>query len=89
MNWHKLDPLEIVEQCAEWQNIGNSLRVIASEEDLSELFDEMNTDWLKDHENDQCAIDQCFNDFTDFLCKNGEIHPEQYNNYCYVGKYSE
>ncbi len=34
------------------------------------------------------AMDRAFNDWTDSLCKDGVIHPEQYNNYVYVGKYS-
>ena len=26
---------------------------------------------------------------TDALCKDGEIHSEQYDKYCYTGKYSD
>ena len=35
---------------------------------------------------DEVAINEAFNNWTDGLCKDGEIHDEQYNSYCYLGE---
>ena len=61
-----------------------------SEESLSEVFDEIIVQGVIDQysEDDQCAIDQAFNDWTDGLCKDGQLHSSQYQEYVYVGKYS-
>ena len=84
-NYNDENLLEIVEMYAE--KVGN----IASESELSEKFDSEVVQAVIDQygEDDQVAIDTAFNDWTDSLCKDGEIHPEQYNQYCYVGEYSE
>jgi hypothetical protein len=76
--------LEMVEMYAE--EVGN----ISSEDELSEIFDNEIVESVinKYGKNDQCAIDEAFNNWTDSLYKNREIHEEQYNNYNYVGKYS-
>lgn len=37
---------------------------------------------------DETMVNEEFNNWSDMLCKDGEIHPEQYANYCYVGEYS-
>lgn len=85
MNFNNYDLLEIVEAFA----TDNGL--IDSEESLSERFDaEIVESVIEQYSaDDQDAIDQAFNDWTDGLCKDGEIHQEQYNNYTYVGKYSD
>ena len=40
-------------------------------------------------ENDEPAMSQAFNDWSDMLCKDGEIGDAQYNAYCYVGRYAD
>lgn len=69
---------------------------IDNEEALSEMFDDqVMPELLAAHGkpgiefDDQDMINQCFNDWTDGLCKDGEIHPLQYNQYCYVGEHSD
>ena len=84
-NFHSVDLLEIVEFFAEdngW---------IASEEELSERFDDEILPHVieKYGEDDQPAINEAFNDWTDMLCKDGELHDEQYNKYCYVGRLAD
>ena len=63
---------------------------ISNEQELSDLFDtEMAPHVIEIYgENDQPAMSEGFNNWTDSLCREGEIHPEQYNNYCYVGLYA-
>ena len=68
---------------------------IDSEEALSELFDaEILPGILAQHGEpgiaftDTTMIDEEFNNWSDFRCKDGEIHPEQYDKYCYVGEMS-
>jgi hypothetical protein len=82
VNWNRVDLLEMVELYAE-DNGG-----IASEEELSERFDsEVLPDVIEAYgEDDEPAISEAFNNWTDMLCKDGEIHPEQYDKYCYVGR---
>ena len=65
--------------------------LIDSEEMLSERFDDEVLPLVVDQygEDDQPAINEVFNNWSDSLCKDGEIHPEQYNQYCYVGKLSD
>lgn len=89
-NYNDENLLEMVELYAE------EMGYIANEDELSERFDaEVMPLLIEQYGNpgeefdDQCMIDQTFNDWTDSLCKEGEIHPEQYNTYCYVGKYSD
>lgn len=83
--WDRVDTLEMVELYAEDNG------KIASEQELSDLFDsEVLPSVLAQYgEGDQPAIDEAFNNWTDMLCKDGEIHSEQYNSYTYVGKHSE
>lgn len=84
-NWNNIDPLEMVELIAAEYDL------IASEEELSERFDDEIAPLVIEQygENDTAAMDQAFNDWTDMLCKDGEIHEEQYSTYSYVGKYSD
>ena len=74
--------LEAVESYAE------AYDEIASEADLSGLFDDMidesdpsYTTFLKDGP----AMAEWFNRWTDNLTKDGELHPIQYHEYVYVG----
>ena len=67
---------------------------ISSEDQLSEKFDDEIMPLLLEQYSqkgqefsDQDLVNQAFNDWTDSLCKEGEIHPEQYNSYCYVGEW--
>ena len=80
-----LGKLEIIEEFAEYHGL------ISSESELSERFDDENEEILIPlaAKNDSVAISEFFNNWTDSMCKGGEIHGEQYDEYCYVGKYSE
>lgn len=82
MNYNDENLLEMVELYAENQCL------IGSAEQLSEKFDE-NIDELQGlrYRYDQIALEQDFATFSDALCESGEIHPEQYDNYEYEGKY--
>jgi len=61
----------------------------SSEDELSEAFDSMLDECYPDFDTeDEPALAEAFNNWTDGLCKDGEIHPEQYNSYEYTGKYS-
>jgi hypothetical protein len=84
-NWNGVDLLDMVELYAEdngW---------IASEDELSKRFDEEVLPGVIEHysEDDSVAINEAFNDWTDMLCKDGEIHDEQYDKYCYVGRLAD
>lgn len=63
---------------------------ISSEDELSEQFDEVVAPSIIEQygENDESAMNEAFNNWSDSLCKDGEIHPEQYSQYCYVGEWS-
>ncbi len=84
INYNQYDELELIELIATYE--GN----IASESELSERFDETFTDFIESNrlEDDEPAISELFNNWTDSLCKDGEIHDEQCNKYCYVGNFS-
>ncbi len=63
---------------------------IADEEELSERFDaDIAPQIIEQYgEDDEPAMNEAFNNWSDSLCKDGDIHPEQYNNYCYVGEWA-
>lgn len=84
-NWHRIDMLEVVELFAEDNGM------IASEQELSDRFDlEVLPHVIEQYgEDDSVAINEAFNDWTDGLCKDGEIHESQYNSYCYVGRLAD
>ena len=86
MNYNDENLLEMVELYAE--EMGH----ISSEQELSDKFDAMveELNQCPNHidTDDSIMMSEWFNDWTDSLCKDGEIHPEQYNQYCYVGEYS-
>lgn len=85
MNWNNVDLLEIVELYAEDNGM------IASEYELSKRFDEEILPYVIEQysADDKIAINESFNDWTDSLCKGGELHPEQYNSYCYTGRLAD
>jgi len=75
--------LEMVEKYA--QEVG----AIASEEELSAQFDDMIAECFPGFDwDDKPLVSETFNNWTDGLCREGEIHPEQYSQYVYTGKYS-
>ena len=84
MDDFNLSLLELVEFYAEENNL------IASEEQLSELFDSEIAPLViaQYGENDQDAINQSFNDWSDGLCKDHQLHDLQYNEYTYIGEFS-
>ena len=84
-NWNSYDTtLALVEELPTYEGW------ISSEDELSERFDDEIAPLVIEQygEDDEPAMSEAFNDWTDSLCKDGEIHEEQYNKYCYVGKYS-
>lgn len=82
-NFKNVDLLELVEEYA----LANSL--ISNEEELSNEFDRNIAEFVLQRygPGDDVAMREAFNDWTDMLCKDGEIHEEQYNNYEYVGEH--
>ncbi len=85
LNWNHVDLLEVIEIYAA-DNGG-----IDSEQALSERFDaEVLPAVIEQYgESDSVAINEAFNNWSDGLCKDGDLHSEQYNNYCYVGRLSD
>lgn len=97
MNWNQLTDLDIyafldlyddeeltllhVEDYAEAHGM------MSCEAQVSEAFDENVLPYvLETYGDDNIAISEAFNDWTDILCKDGELHPLQYDAYCYVGR---
>jgi hypothetical protein len=81
MNYNDETLLEMVELYAE--EVGH----VSTESELSERFDDMlGDDTKRKLANDPIMLSEEFSYFADALCKDGEIHPEQYVNYCYVGE---
>ena len=76
--------LEIIEEYAD-TNGG-----IDSEQALSDRFDEDIAPLVVEQygEYDKPAMNQAFNDWSDSLCKDGELHESQYSQYCYIGEYA-
>ena len=87
MNYDDESLLEMVELYAE------EMALIASEYELSDLFDSDIMPMLIESQgqtvlDDSVMINEEFSNWSDSLCKDGIIHPTQYTQYCYVGKYS-
>ena len=78
MSFNNYTLLEIVEEFAH----DNGL--ISSEEELSEKFDEeIAPSVVKQYgEDDEPAMNETFNNWSDSLRDEGQNHEEQYNNYC-------
>ena len=79
--------VELLEIIEEYATVNGG---IDSEQELSDRFDDEIAPLIIDQygEGDEPAMDEAFNDWSDSLCKDGELHELQYNQYCYVGKYS-
>lgn len=88
INWDNIELLELVECYAESEKLCGSI-VICNEDELSKRFDNEFEEFLAEHRDDSVMISETFNNWTDSLCKDGELHPEQYDKYCYTGKYSD
>lgn len=82
--YHDENLLEMIEMYAEERGH------ISSNEELSELFDDSIAPMVVKQygEDDKVAMNEAFSNWLDGLCKEGEIHPEQYSKYHYVGEYS-
>ncbi len=83
-NYNDENLLEMVELYA--AEIG----AIASEQELSDRFDaDVLPHVIAEYgAHDEPALYEAFNNWSDALCKDGEIHPEQYRMYCYIGEAS-
>jgi len=79
--------VELLEIIEEYATVNGG---IDSEQELSERFDEDIAPLvIEQHgEDDEPAMNQAFNDWSDSLCKDGELHELQYSQYCYVGEYA-
>lgn len=84
VSWTNMDELEIIEALASWEDM------IDSEDALSERFDQDMAPSIVEAygEDDEVAINEGFSDWADGLVSDGELHPTQYNQYGYTGKYS-
>lgn len=79
--------VEILEIIEEYAGINGG---IDSEDMLSEYFDDQIAPLVIEQygEDDEPAMSEAFNNWSDSLCKDGVLHELQYNQYCYTGKYS-
>ena len=79
--------VELLEIIEEYATINGG---IDSEQTLSDIFDERIAPLVIEQygEDDEPAMNQEFNDWSDSLCKDGELHELQYSQYCYAGKYA-
>ena len=82
-NWKSVELLDIVEAYAESEGW------MCSEKEVSDEFDIEYEGWLEVHSDDKTMINEEFSYWLDGLCKDGTVHPEQYDKYEYVGKYSD
>jgi hypothetical protein len=82
-NWHNFSALELVEQIAEYHD-----SPYCDEEAVSAIFnEEVRPSVVEEYgKDDEIAINEAFNNWTDMLCKDGELHELQYENYTYLGK---
>ena len=88
---NELNELHIVEAVCEVENSVCGRHHIADESQLSSRFDDEHS--LQDffttcYTFDIPMFNETFNNWTDMLCKNNELHELQYNNYCYVGTHT-
>jgi hypothetical protein len=72
--------------------LGNYImsNVTFTDREFSARFDESIAPYVLEvyDANDTVAFNEAFNNWTDDLCKDGDISEDVYNNVCYVGKYS-
>jgi len=73
------------------EQFGSDNNLIDSEESLSNAFDEMIAEAVITQygADDTVAMSEAFNNWSDSLCKDGELHSQQYQDYCYIGKHSD
>ena len=83
-NYGRMSTLEIVEEWGYYNDL------LSSEEEVSERFDAEIAPAVvaKYGEDDTIAMNEAFNNWTDSLCKDGELHELQYENYEYVGRWA-
>jgi len=86
-DWNDIDLIEIIEYYAE-ENLDYCL--VLDETDLSKRFDENVASHVIEQYgvDDEPAMSEAFSNWSDALCKDGVLHPEQYNQYEYVGRYA-
>ena len=89
LRWNGESPLEIVEMLS-----GHEGLPITEEQELSDWFDDMLDENHKEggkcpHDMTPTDIRCMFNDWKDGLMKDGTIHEEQCDQYCYEGKYGD
>ena len=84
MNFLHMTTLELAEYFA----ADNGL--YTDESELSETFDQEIAPAIiaRYGADDEPAMNEGFNNWTDSLCTDGILHESQYNEYCYVGAYS-
>ncbi len=82
-NWNMTE-LEIIEALAEHENM------ICCEEELSELFDrDIAPSVIEQYgADDEPAISEAFNNWSDGLVKDHQLHPVQYHEYVYCGEHA-
>lgn len=73
--------LEVVEE------IASDEKMISSEQDLSNAYDQMLEETGFNQWDDATMIRCGFSDWADSLLSDGLLHEEQVNNYCYIGKH--
>ena len=80
-------------ELAEYYAADNNL--IGSEQALSDLFDETVLPAIVEAHaipgelfEDTVMVNEAFNNWSDALCKDGQLHESQYSTYCYVGAMS-
>jgi hypothetical protein len=84
MRWNNESHLELIEQVAETEGM------ISCEEELSEMFDRDIAPLVIEQygEDDQPAMNEAFNNWSDGLTKDGQLHPLQYDTYVYCGNHA-
>lgn len=85
---HKPDLLEIVELIAENECWCKFTNLISNEAILSKGFDHYLIEIGFTDFDDLPLFNETFNNWIDLLSKDGFLHSEQANNYCYIGKHS-
>jgi len=75
------DLLSAVEKFAQDYNL------IDSEEALSDEFDTFCEELPPHYHEDKPALNADFSNYKDCLLTDNRLHPEQVNQYCYIGKY--
>lgn len=90
VDFSTMTELELVEAYIESAYGPDIADNFADEQSLSDAFDAEIAEYViaQYGEDDEPAMSEAFNNWTDSLCKEGRLHSVQYSTYCYVGKYS-